>query len=1170
MGIFLLKNVDWNAALATLDKNADGNNPRFSRHSAQLLSLSALYISDFKTACRQLKQASRQEPLNPLHEFRKILLLAKFGEINQSALMLDQLKQLIPESPLVDYMRGLIALRSGRPEQARSIAKTLETTYPKFAYGKFLKAQAQIVLSNKQGAIERILMNLPFGAEYDSLWADILTKLTLLHPKDGPKQVQKYLPKKITPDSAAYEVVQRALAWANASSEELESYFERESPGSRAEDIILSCLVERLKQKGDNLEAVKMIAALRQRHPERIGLKRIQNVFIARLAMEKSSTGENEEALRLIEHCLREHPYDSVYHQNLAALFTLLRERDSYHEAWASLNRHQYRLIFLGMLNTEAVAQAAKSHRLFAQQARGYGEKSTASRSIFRKTISDELDKSERISVNRDEIAADPDLLRQWIYHSSAEIVFRHCLLSDNPNKFFLYPADRDEAAARCEGLTALAESLSTLVSEEGALLAERLIAHWQQLTDKVCTNYSVKQEDADDEVWKLQLQHLALLGDLSLFCLTWQPDASQLPLAEELLSLIHSEKAFFDEKIIYRLEQQNDIETPYPVGILATHLRETLGLERDIELTAEQRSIVIDSLIAELLLHMSNSAYNKEGSHKERVDRALSYLDRARACNPASARIEYESAQVLILGEFYDEAQTSLQRFYRLVSLDEHELLSDAEKYEQILKEKRKENSSKKRDKSELDDLVIEKSETRLTEIEKELDRAPASWRLYEEMVQELVKAGQFDEAVIWADRAVAHCLSKELQMNARALAIEARGLKTLSEEYSKPARLYASGVHEPARKVIQSFNEEQLDYKLLFLLGRCQLANETPDKAQVTFKKAMSLCESQLHRTVLRYLTDNIDNAYLAVARNSVNTALQEGAVEEAAAKSAALFAQLQEPAAWLIDFARVFYSAALTQLGTARPSLTVPPININADWKERLNKALLHQNDIERALAITELAEDVCPQSKQQTQSLKRRIQTLKHQIFMSESLNHAGRLLTAKKFEEVSAYLEQLEQSLADEPRFVRIHVLALLGLNRFDDADMLVQKSREGATSELRSFIEEYPKLVFRQRLAIAHRHLREAKINDAVEVLKNAAATDDKQEADLAYCRAFALVMYGYQLRRQNRNGETRDQFSQAINLLEAHLNAATTNGQSHIIELYDKLEKELETYDRV
>jgi hypothetical protein len=183
-----------------------------------------------------------------------------------------------------------------------------------------------------------------------------------------------------------------------------------------------------------------------------------------------------------------------------------------------------------------------------------------------------------------------------------------------------------------------------------------------------------------------------------------------------------------------------------------------------------------------------------------------MSFVDRARAYNPADAFIEFAAARYLVFGEFYDEARSALDRFHRLVDPDEHELLSDAEKIEQILKERQKEGASGGRRQRDLDDeAATEGREFRISELERDLDRSPAAWRLYEDNVQELAKAGRFDEAITWADRAIAHCLSRALQMNARALAIEARGLKTLSEAYPKAARLYAVGAHEPARKAIE-----------------------------------------------------------------------------------------------------------------------------------------------------------------------------------------------------------------------------------------------------------------------------------------------------------------------------------------------------------------------------
>jgi predicted Zn-dependent protease len=1171
-----LSDVDWDAAITAMtgtDERRNGHLP--VEYSAQALSLSALYASDFQTAVSRIKQASRLEPLNPLHKLRNALLLARFGDLSRATSALERLKEVLPGAPLVDYVRGLVALRAGRPEQARAIAGMLETTHPNFIYGKFLKAEAQIVLATKMSTVEKHLMSLPVGPQYEPLWADLLTKIALLHPQDGPAQAQKHLNKRIRADSAANIAVQRAISWASASAEELEAYLENEAPDSRAEELILSCLVERLNLKEDNVEAFKAIAALRRRHPGRAALKRIQNAFITRIAVETSGSGDHEHALRLVECCLREQPHDQVYHQNRAALFTLLRERGPYHEAWATLNRHQYRLLLLGVMDQFTIAQVARSHRLFAQQARGSAQAGSVFQlqgGIFRQVLNDEPGQLKRLSINQDEIAADPDLLRQWLHHSRAELIFRHCLLGDNPYRLFLHPVDRDEAAARAEGLAAFAESLATLVPEEGALLAGMLVTSWQQAAETIRTHYSAERESEDDDVRQLQVQHLELLGDLALFCKQWQPDFQQLALAEDLLNFIRAERAFFDEEVLFRLERQTEVETSFPVLVLAHHIRRVTGMEKDRSLTQEQRYAAIDSLMADLLLRMSGSAYNMDSlSQKERVKRAMSLIERARACNPADADIELGAARFLIIGEFYEEARSALQRFHRLVNPDEIESLSDAEKLEQILKEKQKgETTNKRRERDVDEDTAPEGREFRIAELERELDRAPASWRLYEDMVQELAKAERFDEAIVWADRSVAHCLSRVLQMNARALAIEARGLKTLSQEHPTASRLYAVGAHEPARKAIESLAViAPLDYTLLFLLGRCQLAAGSPSEAREAFGQAASLCERQLHRTVLRHLTDDIDNAYLGVARSSVNAALQDGLVEEAVEEAADVFTRLQEPAAWLVDFARVFYSAALARLGTVRPPLTGPRINIEATWQEQLNTALLSDDDIERALAIATLAAEVHPPSSQQAKTLCERIRPLKRQVSVTDSLNTAGRLLTDRRFEDVFEMLEQLDKTIVREPRFVRIRVLALLGLNRFDESDELVKELGDETGSELRDFIESYPALVFRQRLAVAHRFLREAKVDEAAGVLKSAAPTTAREASDLAYCRAFGWALSAYQLRQQRREDEARASFLQAIDLIEPHLNDARANEQPHLVELYDRLEKDLEAYDR-
>jgi tetratricopeptide (TPR) repeat protein len=1160
--------IDWNVAIAALGTTSDTAS---LGHSAQVLSLSALYTPDYPTAAARVKRASRLEPLNPLHTLRSALLLCRFGEFDQAGVVLEHLKQTLPASPLVDYVRALVALRAGRPKQARAIAGTLETSHPNFVYCKFLKADAQIVLAGQASKIEKYLAALPGGAEYESLWADLLVKIALLHPADGPALAEKYLGKKLRPDSASHGVVVRALAWARAQIEELENLLERERPDSRAEELILGALVERLKQTADNVKAVEILAALRRRHPQRRALKRIESAFVTRIAAEKSGARDYQQALRLVERCLLWQPQDPVYHQNRAALFTLLGEASPYHESWAALNRHQYRLMLLGALDSLTLSQTARVHRLFAQQAR-YGGSTTpvpgTQRAIFRQAASDEQSELKRIRVDEFVISVDPELLRQWIHHSCAELVFRHCLLGADPEQLLLYPVDRDEASSRAHGLASLAESLVTLAPDEGARLVRLLVPRWKAAAETIGTRYGAQPPAADEGVHRLRLQHLELLADLALFCREWQPSFQQLPLAEELLKTIRAERSFFDEQVLHAVMQGAD--PSYPMLVLADHIRRVTGLESGKNLSPEQREAAIDSLMGDLLLRMAGSAYNgAAGTAQEQVTRAMVLIDRARACNPVDAEIELTAARFLVIGEFYDEAFVTLDRFHRLVSRDDHESLANAEEIEQILKERRKKKTTSKRRPSEQDDAAVtESSELRIGELERELDRAPSSWRLYEEMTQELVKAGRFDDAVVWADRALAHCLSRALQMNARALAIETRALKTLAEAHPTAARLYVVGAHEPARKALESLAAiKPLDYTMLFLLGRCHLAAGATAQARATFGEAAGLCERQLHRSVLRHLTNDIDNAYLEHARSAVNAALQDGSVEEALHEAVAVFTRLEKPAAWLIEFARVFYSAALARLGTAQSALTVPQIPMEAEWAQRVNLTLQNDDDVERALGIAMLAEEVHQPSQREAQTLIGRINRLKRQLIITDALNTAGRLLTERRFDSVLAMLDQPDQDFESEPRFIRLHVLALLGLNRFDEADQVVNQAATAATQELRDFFSGYPALVFRQRLTLAHRFLQDAKVEDATEVLAGAHPTNGHEEAGLAYCRAFGLALEAHQCRRAQSHTEARANFLHAMTLLEAHLSEAS-NGLPHVIELYERLEKELESYD--
>ena len=118
--------ADWPAALEAARRSLD----EFER--ARLLSLSALYAEDFETGSARLREATALDPFQPVHLFRSALHLARFGDLVRASAVAERLKALLPDAPIVDYLRALLALRSGRPDQARGIAATIETALREF------------------------------------------------------------------------------------------------------------------------------------------------------------------------------------------------------------------------------------------------------------------------------------------------------------------------------------------------------------------------------------------------------------------------------------------------------------------------------------------------------------------------------------------------------------------------------------------------------------------------------------------------------------------------------------------------------------------------------------------------------------------------------------------------------------------------------------------------------------------------------------------------------------------------------------------------------------------------------------------------------------------------------------------------------------------------------
>ncbi len=181
-------------------------------------------------------------------------------------------------------------------------------------------------------------------------------------------------------------------------------------------------------------------------------------------------------------------PHETVHCQNRAALFTLLRENDAYHDAWFELDRRQYRLALLGRITGRRCAGDGEAPPIVrpagAAPGRGTGRHGKSSGTgIPDGDDPDERGASETIlAVNNDRIEDDPDLLRQWIHHRRAELTFAHWALGLDPRRFLLDPDHLPGGAGTaCQLWPACARSLGVLVPEEGRLLAGRLVAAWMR-----------------------------------------------------------------------------------------------------------------------------------------------------------------------------------------------------------------------------------------------------------------------------------------------------------------------------------------------------------------------------------------------------------------------------------------------------------------------------------------------------------------------------------------------------------------------------------------------------------------------------------------------------------------------------------------------------------------
>ena len=1158
-----LAQIDWSGAVA---RAGDGD----AVLAAAVNSLAALFAGDCEAGIALLMSAREHDPFNPLHDLRLALFLARFGDLGGAGEVLHRLQQRDLPAPIIPYLRALFALRAGRADQARSIAAALATTHPDFLAAQFLRAEAQIVMTARPASVERHLRPLPAGPEWEPAWADLLVKLALLHPDEGPALAARHAEKRLTPGTPLRAALDKAMAWAGASVEQLCGLLQEERPNSSGETLLLGTLLDRLRQAAREAaapderaeEAVRLLSAQVALHPGRPALRHLLHSFQTQRAALLAGAGRYEEALRFAERGLDAAPHDPIYHQNLAALFTLMRESEAYHGAWASLNAHQYRLVLLGLADP-VIGQIVKTHRLFAQQSRGGAE--TRERGIFRAIEFEGGDRAE--IVDGDRLATDPDLLRQWFHHKRAELVFRHLAVGADGRRRLLDPADVDEARLRADGLTGLCGSLAVLVREEGGLLAERLAGIWSAAAAAIDTRYAAPRhfvpDDEDEALGELKEEHLCVLADLCMICRDWRPGRDLLWVAEDILEWLEVEVDFADLALLARLRAERGHTLSYPLRLLAAKLddgRGSGGLSEDVRAVAEP-------FMGQLLLNMSYTAFDDSpASDKDRVAEAMTYVDRARRCQPAESRVELAAAEYLAFGDYLEDSRSALKRYRRLAGPDDAREDERADNIEKLLADKQRDGKGGEKFERDPETEAVGGDAARVAELLAEIDRAPTSSRLYAALVKELVLAERLDEAVAWADRCVAQCLARSEQINARSLALEARGLKALAAISQRAAKLYSVGAHEAALRILetQAAQPGAADFPLLYILGQCQLKSGLPDAADASFRAAAALCDRSIYRAALRQLTGDIDQAYLAVASANVHELVRAGKLDEAVDEACGVFGRLRQPARWLVDFARFFCAVALGRLQAGGTS--EPRVDFEADWRPRLNSALAAPDDVERALAVAEIARDLRQAAADQAQAVIERAHALRRQLASLTALKEAGHLLNERRFEATLALLDGLDPAIASEPRLRRLKLLALLGAQRFQEADAAFAHFGATDNAELQAFLEGYPARAFRQRIAFAQQKLRESKAGEVLEALRDLAAPGPKEEAELAYCRAFATTLEAYAARKGGDRAGALARFERALSILDPHVRGG--DAPAYVAELFERLDMEADRHD--
>lgn len=1164
-----LKRVNWEMAISSIERNYEIERTATTRRQlAETLSLSTFFIDNFTLGIKRLNRAHQLEPFNVLHRYRKVLFFMRFGQWEKADKLVEQLRLILQQNgALIEYLAALIQLRQNQTNRARNISTYLAAEHPNFSPARFLVADIQLRGGRKK--YTKTLSELPNGEKNAPLWVDLLGKLILQYPSERQKvagYVKNYAA--LEEESPEAKLVQTLLNWSQASLTELIQYLQATVPDSSNEKLVLLFVHERLNERSSKEEAILELGELYSGYTHRKAVRQLYLNHLVELAVSKAAQNDFLTALSVIDRCIRLAPHDPLHQQNRAAIFTLLRERAAYHDAWEYLDRLQYRLALLGRFDSNIVENLLRRHRMFAQQAR-ISHTTTGEAAlhvgIFRydMVIRNEINETILV-VNQERINADPDQLRQWMFHRQAELFFSHYGLGLNPNQFLLGVTDRYTAAARLKALQQLSQSLAVLGGEEGKRLANKIISVWQtQLKSQW------RPVDTHDNLLTtLQERHIETLSDLIVLCYQWKPRAEDMELVNELLRFVSTEVYFLIESELYR--QKTDDPTKIDnTALLRNRIRRITGsnLEAPCLLLAD-RAQLAEQCKADLLLSLSISVYESaDGTPKEGARRALGVLNRARQVVADNPVLEYFAARYFFIGGFHDEARAAIISFYRCNDDSESRLVADIEQIQQALAEVEPETSRPYMISRE-PDMFTSVTDQMLDELLAEVDAHPNAYSTYEKLIYALIARGERGRASDYAEQALARCLSRSGQKKGRLLHIEVLAYEALDLSYEKEVHLNLRQMQKPLIKVLEKvIQEEDCAYPHYYLLGKCQLADGEPDKARKQFETALEKCNRQLHYGVLREVARDVEGALVEMLRDDVKLKVKANKFNDAANVLGEVWTKMQQPERLLVDLAEFFLAAILAGERHGLLFSKQPQSSMDITWSHTISEIFQMSDRLSAAKALVDLALKVVPAAEKRIVKIKNQLEQLEDELLIADALERSSQLFQQQAWQAAIEVLTALSEKAQNHPAILRQKLILLLKARRFSEADQLAIKLQTESSPSIIEFLRSYPKLRFSEQIQAIQKMLGQGEWQTALESISLLEPKSDKETLDAIYFKAFALAARGYHQKTQGLIDETVQSMNLALDELEPLIPSAQHHNYQQFTALYEKLTQDIEQF---